>query len=138
MPFFPLGRLFWKFLIFFSLAQITVVAGFGLAIWATAQGDPGIDPGDVQPTMQFTPAETHNFRMERPFLELPHALRVQFVNPEADWQQDEIIVLDDGYSYRGVDARGNPSSAPEPERTNMPPLSSSAWSTAEISSAATR
>ena len=43
MPFFPLGRLFWKFLIFFSLAQITVVAGFGLAIWATAQGDPGFD-----------------------------------------------------------------------------------------------
>lgn len=77
---------------------------------------PVFDPGDVQPTMVFTPAETANFRMERPFIQLPHALRVQFVNPEADWQQDEIIVLDDGYSYRGVDARGNPSSDPEPER----------------------
>lgn len=34
MPFLPLGRLFWKFLIFFFLAQATVVIGFGLAIWA--------------------------------------------------------------------------------------------------------
>ena len=34
MPFLPLGRLFWKFLIFFFLAQATAVIGFGLAIWA--------------------------------------------------------------------------------------------------------
>ena len=32
---FPLGRLFWKFLVFFFLAQITTVVGTGLAIWAT-------------------------------------------------------------------------------------------------------
>lgn len=31
----PLGRLFWKFLIFFFLAQATAVLGIGLAIWAT-------------------------------------------------------------------------------------------------------
>jgi len=31
---FPLGRLFWKFLIFFFLAQVTAVLGIGLAIWA--------------------------------------------------------------------------------------------------------
>ena len=30
----PLGRLFWKFLIFFFLAQTTTVLGIGLAIWA--------------------------------------------------------------------------------------------------------
>ena len=35
MPFLPLGRLFWKFLIFFFLAQMTAVLGVGLAIWAT-------------------------------------------------------------------------------------------------------
>lgn len=72
------------------------------------------DQGDNSPSMKFSPADTRNFQMSRPFVRIPHALRVQFVNPEADWQQDEIIVLDDGYSYRGVDARGNPSSAPEP------------------------
>lgn len=35
MPRLPLGRLFWKFLIFFFLAQVTTVFGIGLAIWAT-------------------------------------------------------------------------------------------------------
>ena len=43
MPFFPLGRLFWKFLVFFSLAQMTVVFGFGVALWATTQGGPDGD-----------------------------------------------------------------------------------------------
>lgn len=80
------------------------------------------DHGDLQPTMAFTPMETSNFRMSRPFIDLPHALRVQFVNPEADWQQDEIIVLDDGYSLNGVDARGNASSAPEPTVFETLPL----------------
>lgn len=35
MPKLPLGRLFWKFLLFFFLAQTTAVLGIGLAIWAT-------------------------------------------------------------------------------------------------------
>lgn len=35
MPKPPLGRLFWKFLLFFFLAQTTAVLGIGLAIWAT-------------------------------------------------------------------------------------------------------
>jgi len=34
VPYLPLGRLFWKFLIFFFLAQTTAVLGIGLAIWA--------------------------------------------------------------------------------------------------------
>jgi two-component system, OmpR family, sensor kinase len=34
MPDLPLGRLFWKFLIFFFLAQMTAILGIGLAIWA--------------------------------------------------------------------------------------------------------
>jgi len=36
MPYLPLGRLFWKFLIFFFFAQMTAVLGIGLAIWATS------------------------------------------------------------------------------------------------------
>lgn len=32
---FRLGRLYWKFLLFFFLAQLTAVLGVGLAIWAT-------------------------------------------------------------------------------------------------------
>jgi signal transduction histidine kinase len=35
MHFPPLGRLYWKFLVFFFVAQTTTVLGIGLAIWAT-------------------------------------------------------------------------------------------------------
>lgn len=73
------------------------------------------DSGEQQRTMSFSPLDTKNLRISRKFIDLPQALRVQFKNPDADWQDDEIIVLDDGYSHRGVDARGNPSSAPEPQ-----------------------
>lgn len=72
------------------------------------------DSGETLPSMTFTPLEIDNFTMSRPFVRIPQALRVQFKNPAADYQDDEIIVLDDGYSYRGVDARGNPSALPEP------------------------
>ncbi len=71
---------------------------------------------DTEPVspLDFAPTEVDNFRMTRTFARIPHALRIKFRNPLAGWQPDEIIVLDDGYSYRGVDARGNPASAPEP------------------------
>lgn len=64
----------------------------------------------------YADTEVADFSMQRTFVEIPHALRIKFRNPLANWQDDEVIVLDDGYSYRGVDARGNPSSLPEPER----------------------
>ena len=72
------------------------------------------DDGSTLPTMTFTPLDSRNFRMSRVFTRLPHALKVRFRNPEADWEIDEIIVLNDGYSLDGVDARGNPSADPEP------------------------
>lgn len=74
------------------------------------------DSGDTLPSMVFTPLEIDDFTMARPFTIIPDAIRVQFKNPDADYQQDEVIVLNDGFSYRGVDARGNPSSLPEPVR----------------------
>lgn len=71
---------------------------------------------DSQPLAEVEYAETEvkDFRISRVFGRIPNALRVKFRNPQAGWQDDEIIVLDDGYSYRGVDARGNASSLPEP------------------------
>lgn len=63
-------------------------------------------------TAELSPLDIKEFSASRQFIKLPHALRVQFKNPEADWQDDEIIVVRDGYSYRGEDARGNPSSEP--------------------------
>lgn len=72
------------------------------------------DDGNTQETMDFTPLDSRNFRGSRAFTRLPHALKVRFRNPDADWDMDEIIVLDDGYSLNGVDAHGDASSDPEP------------------------
>lgn len=74
------------------------------------------DAGDKVARDGLTTMETGGLTWSRAFIRRPHALRVSFRNPAANWEQDEIIVLDDGYSYRGVDARGNPSTAPEPTR----------------------
>ena len=53
MPKLPLGRLFWKFLLFFFLAQTTAVLGIGLAIWATmpspATWAPPPPPAEARP-----------------------------------------------------------------------------------------
>lgn len=72
---------------------------------------------DTEPAedVAYAPTEVKDFAINRVFGRIPNALRVKFRNPLAGWQDDEIIVLDDGYSYRGVDARGNASSLPEAE-----------------------
>jgi len=50
------------------------------------------------PTQMITPRNSWGFRGTRTFTAIPHALKVRFVNPDQDWQQDERIVYADGYS----------------------------------------
>lgn len=71
---------------------------------------------NAQPVGAFTPANYIKFGSQRTFYDRPHALRVKFTNPDAGYITDEIVVVDDGYSWRGKDARGNPSAAPEATR----------------------
>lgn len=49
------------------------------------------------PTQMISPRNSWGFRGTRTFTAIPHALKVRFVNPEKDWQQDERIVYADGY-----------------------------------------
>ncbi len=44
-----------------------------------------------------TPRNSRNFRSTRVFIEQPHALRVRFISADADYEEDEIIVYDDGF-----------------------------------------
>lgn len=46
----------------------------------------------------FTPRNSWGFEYERTFVDLPHALKGKFINPQKDWQQDEVVVYFDGYS----------------------------------------
>ena len=50
------------------------------------------------PVQHFTPRNTFGFKGEKSFDDLPHGLRVRFINREKGWQQDERLVFDDGYS----------------------------------------
>lgn len=93
------------------------VLGCSMAALTMRDGKYGVlfDDGNTLPSMVFTPLDSRNFRGSRVFTRIPDALRVRFRNPAADWEIDEILVLNDGFSHDGVDARGNPSSDPEPE-----------------------
>jgi hypothetical protein len=60
------------------------------------------DVAQTVPVQIFTPANSWGFNYMRVFSDLPHALRVKFTNPEANYQQDEVIVYWDGYSADGA------------------------------------
>lgn len=45
----------------------------------------------------FTPRNSWDFEYERTFVDLPHALIGKFINPEIDYQQDKVVVYQDGY-----------------------------------------
>lgn len=93
---------------------IKVVLSSGRASFAMRDGLYSVlyDRDALVPVQHFTPANSKNFTGQRIFIDLPHALRVKFQNPALNWQEDEIIVLDDEHSYDGKDARGVASALP--------------------------
>jgi len=50
------------------------------------------------PVQHITPRNSWGYQGKKDFLDYPHALRVQFVNANGGYQEDEVIVYDDGYS----------------------------------------
>ncbi len=50
------------------------------------------------PVQHLTPRNVRSFRSERSYISIPHALRVQFVDPDSGYLDTERIVYDDGYS----------------------------------------
>jgi hypothetical protein len=81
-----------------------------------------IDEEKSTPVQHLTPRNTRGLTGDKVFPKIPHALRVQFVNKEQGYQQDERIVLDDGYQFNGVDAFGDPGGA-LPEATRFESIS---------------
>ena len=55
---------------------------------------------DKEPTIPvqlITPMNSWGFRGERTFVEVPDAMKMKFIDPDADWQQKEVIVYNDGF-----------------------------------------
>jgi cell wall-associated NlpC family hydrolase len=86
------------------------VAATGRAAFGMRNGKYSIvrDRKQTVPVQHFTPRNSRNFSAEKVFADVPHALRVQFINRDAAYQRDERIVLADGYQIDGKDAFGNP------------------------------
>lgn len=87
----------------FQIAQLIGSTGRG----SLTLSDKGIyqiiqDLDESVPVQHFTPKNSSNFSAERAFPTIPHALRVNFVNPDQDWQADEMTVYYDGYSLDGT------------------------------------
>lgn len=70
------------------------------------------DDGNQLYRGMITPYDQSEITKTRQFVNLAHAVRVKFRNPDLGYDNDEIVVPRDGYSWRGLDARGNPSEAP--------------------------
>lgn len=57
-----------------------------------------IDKLRTTPVQLFTPRNSRDFGSQRIYTARPHALKVKFVDPSADWNISEIIAYDNGYN----------------------------------------
>jgi hypothetical protein len=78
---------------------LTDIASAGRAVVLFRNGKWSVawDQADAPIVQHFTPRNSWGFSGSRTYGQLPHAFRVQFVNAEVGYQQDELIVYDDGY-----------------------------------------
>lgn len=63
------------------------------------------DIPQTDPVQLFTPRNSSGFKGAKVFVDIPHALKVGFVNEEKNWTKDELIVYADGYNADGSDGK---------------------------------
>lgn len=84
------------------------IAGAARAAPTIIDGRYGVAVDEPKPNVVtvFSSRDTHNFRAGRKFRDPIHAMRVQYVNAEAGYQPDELIVYNDGYDESSATAFG--------------------------------
>lgn len=80
------------------------IAAAGRATVALRNGKWGVSfPRDTDPvSWHFTPRNSAGLKSTRTYRELPHALRVRWVNAGHDWRQEEGIVYNDNPNTAGM------------------------------------
>lgn len=80
------------------------VAAAGRASWSIQDGKWTVvqDIEKTVPRQVFTPRNTWGFSASRSFPEIPHAIKVRFIDPDNEWQENERIVYDDGYDEQSA------------------------------------
>lgn len=88
------------------LELLKQVCACGRAAFSVQGGKFGvvIDQPQDTPVQVFTPRNSRGFTASRPYRTMPHGLKVRYINPDAEWQEDEMLVFADGYGETdGVD-----------------------------------
>lgn len=57
------------------------------------------DISKTEPVQLFTTRNSSGFSGERTYADIPHALKVKYINPAKSYEIDEVIVYADGYDY---------------------------------------
>ena len=78
--------------------RLSDVAATGRATFGMRDGRYSIvrDKRQSVPVQHFTPRNSSSFKGRKAFPDLPHALRIRFLNKDGGYQQDERTVYDDG------------------------------------------
>lgn len=90
----------------FDRASDVAAAGRATLSMTNAQYSVVRDQIQSVPVQHFTPRNSSGYRGKKMFPEPIHALRVRFQDRDNDYQQNERMVLDDGYQVDGLDAFG--------------------------------
>lgn len=98
------GEAKWKFdaVIDFSTTVFELlrdIAGAGRASFAVVDGLHTVvrDVEQTTPIQHFSPRNSWGFNSTKIFIDDLHGVKCRFVNPDRDWQQDEIIAYADGF-----------------------------------------
>jgi hypothetical protein len=83
-------------------ARIICAAGRASPTRASGLWSVLIDRPQTTPAALLTPRNVKGFQGSRTFVDMPHALRVQFVDGNNDFQTDERLVYADGYGDQGM------------------------------------
>lgn len=83
--------------------RLSDVAATGRASFGMRDGLYSVVRDRVQttPSQHFTPHNSWGFTGSKAFPDIPHAIRVRFLNRETGYQEDERVVYADGYSAAG-------------------------------------
>lgn len=75
------------------------IATAGRASFAMVNGKYSIiqDLPQSIPIQHFTPRNSWGFSSTKVFADAIHGIKCRWINPDRDWQQDEVIAYDDGY-----------------------------------------
>jgi predicted phage tail protein len=87
--------------------SLQLIASFGRASFTMRDSLYSVveDKTQLTPIQHFTPRNSWGFKWSKGFPNIPQALKVRYINPANNWQNDERVVYDDkpgGVSYENI------------------------------------